>query len=309
MNCREFLTEFEERRSALSEWATLHLNDCPDCQKTSGEQTRVWQMIDGLKRVDAPNTFDFRVRARIADSKSSNFQPRFLPALRYILPIGVVVLFLGLIAFNTNYFSNSDASPQVVATAPQPQVETEAASVNSFSSNQTTAVANPSNKTSLANVANMSAEPGDSNRKEELTATNPLPKPRIDTPKKNTEEEEEGGSSRDLAVTRPVEKFPFRVGPNKRNEPSLSNTILKNATDEQILEFYGIKITIENGSRKVQTVEQNTPAGRSGVKAGDVIEAIDGENLSAEPIRTRTFEYKRLTILRGTERVEITLQK
>lgn len=51
MNCREFTAEFEERRNVLSKTAQLHLNDCPGCKKTSGKQTRVWQMIDGLKEL------------------------------------------------------------------------------------------------------------------------------------------------------------------------------------------------------------------------------------------------------------------
>ncbi len=103
MNCREFTAEFEERRNALSQSARFHLNDCPGCEKTSGEQTRVWQMIDGLTRVDAPNDFNFRVKARIANAKPHNFQPQFFPVLRYVLPLSVIGLILAFVVFNGIY--------------------------------------------------------------------------------------------------------------------------------------------------------------------------------------------------------------
>jgi hypothetical protein len=305
MNCREFLAEFEERRNALSEWATLHLKDCPDCQKTSGEQTRLWQMIDELTRVDAPKTFDFRVKAKIADSKPSDFQPSFLPVLRYVLPIGVIVLFLGLIAFNTNYFSSSDASQQIIATVPQTAIETKVAPANSLPSNQI-AVTNSGDAAVPTSVAHPSDESNNGNRAEQFTAANSSPKLPVKTPKKNVREE---GGSRDLALTSPSKKFPLGLEPNQKIPPSPNGVNAKAATDEQLWEFFGIEISSENGSRKVQTLKQDGRAERSGVKTGDVIEAIDGEKLSAEPLRTKKFGFKRLTVLRGTERVEITLQK
>jgi len=306
MNCRNFTAEFEERRAALTEAAKSHLNDCPDCEKTSGEQTRVWQMIDALKRIDAPKTFDFRVKARIADSKSSDFQPRFLPVLRYVLPVCVVVMLLGLIAFNTNYFSSGDGFSEIVETSPQTTIENKIPPVNSFSSNQT-AIVETGNAASITDVANLRGDAGNSSRKEEFTATNASQKSPANVPKKNVKEE--GGGSHDLALTKSSEQYPTGINPNQKFEssPNIGNS--KIVTDKEIWEFFGIEVNSENGSRKVQTVKQNSPAGRSDVKAGDVIEAIDGEKLSAEPINTKTFAFKRLTVLRGTEKIEIILQK
>ncbi len=304
MNCRDFLAEFEERR-ALTETAKSHLVDCPDCEKTSGEQTRVWQMLDGLKRIDAPKTFDFRVKARIADSKASDFQPRGLPVLRYVLPIGVVVMLLGLIAFNTNYFSSSDASPQIVTTAPQSPTEKNVAPLNSLPSSQI-AVANPDDAVTQTSVTNPGDESNNGNRTEQFTAAKPSPKSQVKTSKKNVKEE---GGSHDLALSNTDVKFPRGINPKQKIEPSANNGISKFVTDKEIWEFWGIEINSESGSRKIQTVKQNSPAGRSGVIAGDVIESIDGTKLSAEPISTKTFAFKRLTVLRGTERIEITLQK
>ncbi len=154
MNCRDFLTEFEER-VRLTEAATLHLNDCPNCKKTSSEQTRVWQMIDVLPRVDAPVNFDFRVKARIANSKSADFQPRFFPALRYVMPLGVIVLLLGIIAFNTNYFSDNNTATQIAEIVPQTPIVQETLPNSSLTDNQF-AAANVQSFTDEKSVANTS---------------------------------------------------------------------------------------------------------------------------------------------------------
>ena len=112
MNCREYTIEFEERGS-LSETAAMHLKICADCEKLSDRQTQIWRMIDGLKPVDAPNDFDFRVKARIAQGKPSDFKaPGFLPILRYVLPLSVVVVLCSLFVFNSAYFSGASEIAQ-----------------------------------------------------------------------------------------------------------------------------------------------------------------------------------------------------
>lgn len=305
MNCRDFLLEFEERRGDLTEAAILHVKICVECQKTSGEQTRVWLMIDNLRRIDAPNDFDFRVKAKIANSKPADFQPRFLPALRYVLPVSIVVLLLGLVAFNANYFSNNNSAPQTAVAVSQMPLEKDSAPVNSFASNQIVA-ADTSNQPSITSVANLNIAPVENTQEKQSVAFNLPPKPKTTAPKKNAEDD--GGSSRDLASTRSSEKLPYGINPNRAVE-TLPNANNQNSiTDEDVWEFIGIKVVAENGNRKVTAVLPNTTAERSGVKTGDVIEAINGEKLSAKPLRVKTIEAKTLTIMRGTEKIEINLQ-
>ncbi len=67
----------------------------------------------------------------------------------------------------------------------------------------------------------------------------------------------------------------------------------KRIDETQTLSFFGIETTVKNGSRTVSAVEKNSPAERSGVKIGDVIESL----------RENT-----LTVRRGAEKLEITLQ-
>jgi len=280
------------------------MNDCPGCKKTSGEQTRVWQMIDGLKRIDAPNNFDFRVKAKIANAKPADFQSRFLPALRYVLPLSLVVLVLGLLAFNTSFFFGKNNAPQV-AEAVDPQTsEKEIAPINSFSSNQT-AASNATNEILLANLANANVDSSENNQEKQFVAAKSPSKPRTGAPKKNVKDNFVGW--RDLSATKQNDKYPLGLIPNQTVEISPNGGNSNSVSDEEMLKLLGIEFVRESGNLKVKTIQENSPAARAGVEVGDVIEAIDGVKLSAEPISGKK-EVKKLTVARGTEKIEIVLQ-
>jgi len=301
MNCRDFLTEFEERER-LTEAATFHLNDCPGCKKTSSEQTRVWQMIDVLPRASAPTNFDFRVKARIANSKSADFQPRFFPVLRYVMPLAVIVLLLGLVAFNANYFSDNNAAPQVAEIVPPTSIVKETLPNNLSPDNQVA-------------VANLQSVPED-----KLVANTSTANPRLTNERKKTEfvavkspnstpkvKVRDGGGSRVSSYSKSPIILPAGI-PNQsiKTSPNVNN--LKNLTDEQILSEIGIEIGLQNENRTVKSIKQDSLAKRSGVKVGDVIEAIDGKKISKEPLRSKTFAVKNLTVLRGAKKIEIPLK-
>ncbi len=304
MNCRDFLTEFEESER-LTKAATRHLNDCPNCKKTSSEQTRVWQMIDILPRVDAPVNFDFRVKARIANSKSADFQSRFFPVLRYVMPLGVIVLLLGIIAFNANYFSYNNATPQIAKFVPPTSIEKETRASGPSFTNQNILPA-AGNENSVASRSNANAVFVKDTQQTQIAVANIKKKQRTETPKKNTEETD-GVMSRDSTFSKAPLKLPRGLDPNRKIEmaPNPGNT--KSFTAEEILPFLGIEIVLQNENRTVKSIKQNSLAERSGVKVGDVIEAIDGKKISDEPFSGRTIKGKTLTILRGTKKIEIAL--
>lgn len=311
MNCREFIIEFEER-GALTEAATLHLKICADCQKTSREQTRVWQMIDNLTRIDAPKNFDFHVKARIANAKPERFQPRFLPILRYVLPLSLVILVLGVLAFNSTFFFGGGEVPQVAETKLQPAIVVENPSL-SFAPPEQIAKTDDSAQAPVANenkISDVSSETPALIRNERegqyvavKSTRNSLPKPRREQPKNDFDT-----NSRTSAATSATILTPENLGANKTIETSPNINNQTTISDEEIWSFLGIEIVKENGKRKVRTVTPNSYADRSGMKTGDVIEAIDGVKLSAEPIRTKQIEVKKLTVTRGAEKIEITLK-
>lgn len=311
MNCRDFIKEFEER-NPLTEPATLHLNDCADCRKTNALQTQVWQAIDGFKPVAAPNDFNFRVKARIAKSKPGDFQPGFSPVLRYVLPLGLFGLIFAFVLFNGVY-SLDDESVQVAAGNSQP-AKKEILPPNSSAAESAVAVIEPlkveqtiagnpkaplsEDKTVLRNYEGdtrfIAAKPANAVKKSAV---------------KSVKEDDKNSGGSQLNALRPLPKVftPKGIPSNPAVENQSNFERVTSITPEQILSELGIESAAENGRRQVKKIKPNSVAERSGVRVGDVIEAIDGEKLTSEPIRAKTVEGKKLTVARGTEKIEILL--
>ena len=296
MNCREFTIEFEERGN-LSETATLHLKICADCKKLSDRQTQIWRMIDGLKPVDAPNDFDFRVKARIAQGKPSDFKaPRFQPILRYVLPLSVVVALLSLFAYNSAYFS--DAPQMAQQTIETPKINS-TLPMNIAANNQM-AFAPPENQGKVILTPLVTDEKSlvPIDRKSLNESPKPIeiaasPSNRIvRTPK--TKVDKTSGGSNDLSTKASPILYPKGINPSRPPTVVAPNIETpKPANDEQLLSFFGIETVVEKGKRIVKNLQENNVGARSGVKVGDVIE---------------TVKQNSITVTRGTEKVEISLQ-
>jgi hypothetical protein len=315
MNCRDFLNEFEDR-NALSETATLHLNSCADCKKINGVQTRVWQIIEGFEQVAAPKDFDFRVKARIANAKASDFQPTLFPVLRYVLGLSVVGLVLAFVVFNGIYSLDDKTVPQVA----EKNVQTPIQKVNPLSEpspNEQIAhvIDSPTSEDKKSVANNLSVKPQQiGNKKEAKTFSNKNQLIAVKSPKmprvKSSENDDKNGISSQVTLLRQATSiFPKGIpNPNRKVENSSNFRQSSSLTPEQILNEFGIEISAKNGNRQVKTVKPNSVGERSGVKVGDVIEEIDGKKLSSEPISAQSIEVKKLTVLRGAEKKEITLR-
>ena len=311
MNCRDFLNEFEER-NALSNTATLHLNDCVDCRKINAVQTRVWRVIEGFEPVDAPNDFDFRVKARIANAKLDDFQPQFFPALRYVLGLSVIGLILAFVVFNGIYsLDDKTVSPLAENDYRMPKSDENLLTDSSVTAQNTdssqiykvenTATDNLK-KTQLENKIKSKTLTG----KTEFAADKSIKKRAFELPK--SVQKTFGGGSQVSSLRTSPSILPKNLSGNQ-TVGALPNAGIPNpVTAGQILSELGIETVSKNGKWEVKTVKQNSLGDRSGVKVGDSIEAIDGKKLTGEPIRAKTIEGKKLTIMRGAEKKEISLR-
>src|SRR5580765_4061428 len=80
------------------------------------ENEPVSKLLGGLKRVEAPNNFDFRVKARIADGKPADRATSWLPAtIRYAMPLALLLVVGGYFAFNA-YYSKKNVDVHVAET-------------------------------------------------------------------------------------------------------------------------------------------------------------------------------------------------
>ena len=314
MNCRDFLTEFEERNN-LTEPATLHLNDCADCRKINVVQTRVWQAIEAFERVDAPKDFDFRVKARIADAKPSDFQPNSFPVLHYVLGLSIAGLIFAFVVFNGVYSPDEKTVPQIAETNfIKPSIGI-ADPIMIPSAPKQIASATVPQSSSDKNLIDVVSKPKIAligNKKESKTvegetrfvAADSVKIPQV---KSVREDEKNSVNSHDSALSTAQPLLPKNLNGNQSAAASANFDGATSITAEQILSQLGIETALENGKRQVKKISANSVGERSDVRVGDVIEAIDGEKLTSEPIRAKTIEGKNLTIMRGAEKLEISL--
>jgi len=99
-NCEVVRRELEELMlgEACSTAATEHLRDCASCREFHEQQTKLRQIVGSLGTVEAPADFDFRLRARLAQSNGSVVYWPFarrglaIAAMVLVFLIGVVVV-------------------------------------------------------------------------------------------------------------------------------------------------------------------------------------------------------------------------
>ena len=282
-------------------------NNTEDDSLSVGD-VKIQQMIKNLPRVDAPKDFDFRLKARIASAESKNFQPRFFSVLRYVLPLSVVVLIFTFVIINGVYFAGNN---QTVADVQPISVKIETALTKDSQIAPPEVVNAPVKSTPDKDIADSSESKIQVKRKEII----PVEETKfvaIKLPKKTQSElpkvkmPDEGGGSIDSSFSKTKVITPIGIDSKDLVESSPNNENKNDVLTKQILLPLGIEIVSVNGKRRVQSVKKESVAERSGVKVGDLVEAIDGEKVSGEAVHGKKLEGKQITVLRGTEKVEIT---
>ncbi len=289
-----------------------HLQDNAEDEILSVGDIKIQQMIKNLHRVDAPKDFDFRLKARIANAKSTDFQPRFFPVLRYVLPLSVVVLIFTFIIINGIYFAGN--KQQTAENTPPIPVENKIVPTNNL----------PISPPEVAKIPVKSApekDIADSNRtnvqakKKDIIPVEETKFVAVKSPKKppsellkeiKIDDNDDGGSKTTSLDVKPIQIYPNGVIPSELTESSPNNENKNDILTKQILLPRGIEIVSENGNRRVKSVKKDSIAERSNVQVGDLVEAIDGEKVSGDAERGKKLEGKQITVLRGAEKIEIT---
>ena len=118
-NCEVIRQELDELMldETISTRAVEHLRECAACREFNEKQTRLRHIVGSLGTVSAPADFDFRLRARLANSNGAAFH--FWPAARRGLAFAAVLLvFVTGAIFVRNVF-NRPTQPAQVATTDQ----------------------------------------------------------------------------------------------------------------------------------------------------------------------------------------------
>lgn len=305
MKCRDFQVESDLQPEGLSEPAQLHLGECADCQKFQSDQTRLLEMLGGLEPVDVPKDFNVQVRARIARGRPES-PSVFIPALRYVLPLVIVLAVVSFVAVNTLYFV--DPGSPVVQSNPSDSVEKpvddialqeESIPVLEGQTDNTVAVSAENENPAVVRELTAGQTKNNSNSGG-IRDIGPTAEPDV--------LRDSGGGSQVLSVSPGREVItPLGINTNTQNLAVPPTMNPRTFTVTEVLSLIGIELTTDDENRRVKSVTQNSPAERSGVRTGDVIEEIDGKPLIGENLRERSFQGNKLTVRRADKRLEIVI--
>jgi hypothetical protein len=271
--------------------ASLFSNDGTGTEFDPAED-KISGLLSQLERVQAPGDFDFRLKARITERRSSNTaRPRFLRPVAFAAPTAVIAVVGG-------YFAWAGFQPSQQTTVQQasivPTEITTPAPQNVPSS--------PVPPVELAvTVPNGAPQP------------DPIVKNAIKTSDKKTGDRananvDSGSGSFDEAAPVTKKLYPRGLDPNEK--PANTETEHRaQISANELLSALGIRASFAGSGWKVESVAPGSAAGRSGVKTGDVIEAVNGNALNQSTSFNNPFSGKSVSVRRDGKSVTIALDR
>lgn len=238
--------------------------------------------LSNLKRVDAPGDFDFKLRARIAQSEPAQVRRTgMLLAAKFALP---VVVLLGFGAFLI--VSNGDGPavsgvPQMVDQPVQsaPTGETELPAAGDGGVASATSPASPAGN----NQTNRS-----SNSKGAIDQLLPA------------------GGSVDSAIEPESALLPRGFDSNPKIDPGSIQSNSQFSVND-LLSMIGANGEFTGGGFLVRSVSVNSVAARAGLRGGDMIEAINDKAINAQTVFRGAFSGKNIRISRDGRRMSLNL--
>ena len=117
-NCEVVRRELDELMvgEACSAGATQHLRDCASCREFHEQQTKLRQIVGSLGTVEAPADFDFRLRARLAQSNGSSV---YWPFARRGLAVAAMLIVFAIAAIVVRNVTKQPSTEGEVAQQPQ----------------------------------------------------------------------------------------------------------------------------------------------------------------------------------------------
>jgi hypothetical protein len=271
-----------------------------ETESLSADEQKVREMCISLKKINAPKDFDFKLKARIANHQPGDFQPRFGFAFRYALPALAMIFVLGFLAYNSGIFSSSNKNPVVAQSSPETKDQ---------SAPQNTVVSTFSPP-----------------EKKEPTNENSAILPSIQQTSKPSEKQQVAENdlqkSKKVLVNGKKDSFTGSKVSALKEDKTIQQNINSNTTPQkpqnivkvtpmpvkEILGQFGIDAVFEDGKWIVKSVVQNGVGESSGIKEKDIVEAIDNQTVSNQPISAKTLNVKNITVSRGGKKLEIKLR-
>lgn len=243
------------------------------------------RMLGSLKQIDPPRDFDVRVRARIAQGRPSTGRS-WLAATASVAAAVLVLSAAGYFGFRT-YYSATPALQAIVVPMPvEPNVGKPSSNVD------LPAAAEPMRNT----VPSTQPSTGDA-------IPGPRP-PEIVRPK--AQDKEQGGGSIDFSSKEGKRILPRGFNANPKLNANANSFQQGSVAVNDVLKQLGLDASSDDTGWRVRSVSGQ--AERSGLKAGDVVEAIDERSLVKKVSLSGTVTGKTLRVRRDGKMVEIALR-
>lgn len=262
----------------------------------SADEQKLSAMLGNLKRVEAPKDFDFKLKAKIAAGAPDQMRKPFLfPALRYVLPLCLVVMLTAFAALRILAPGEEPTAPPAIADNFQrPQSFQEKTFV-------------PEVKADVNLAANVAAP-------ETARASKPAASEKRNSVVAAAASGKSGGKTdsrtndgfvgvRDSAVKK---ASPINLSPNAKNP--ITGQVTEKPIRE-ILSTIGIEVEFSGAECKVISVREGTSARIANFQPGDLIEAIDNKKLSSDTTFSESFKAKTFRVVRAGKQIVIDLTK
>ncbi|HEX8247028.1 MAG TPA: PDZ domain-containing protein [Pyrinomonadaceae bacterium] len=272
---------------------------------------KVRELLASLKQVEAPQDFEFRLKARIARANPNAYQTNYKRHFAYALPAFASVIVSTFVVLNGNFFGGAgEVNPIAETQAQQPPPAVNITQPQKFTN---ASIASDSSdrkaeeKILVANSGSQIERSGSSGEPSSIAIGKRNEKPKNEKLKVLIKEND--GFSQDKTQLGSTKVFrPRGLNPDAKVEPPKDFNSEKSFSAQELLSPLGVEVVGENGKWKVKNVSPNSAAERSGLKTDDVIETLDGQKLSGTPLRGKKIEVKKLGVKRGGAQIEINLQ-
>lgn len=286
-------------------------NNAEEIEFFSADEKKLSECVGSLERVSAPKDFNFRVKSKIALGNNESRQSGNWQWIRYLLPVGASAFVLAFVLYGTNFFAPSSPSEEMAVSEPAKSEEVRTIQPAEPPSNMTIAVSNTNNNAEILPVNSTLQTPSGKSIEDVIVAAErPLLKPKVSNASEIADKQIEDNTivSRDITVTSaPIQLSRGFDSNTAVPQPEKPENLSKNDI-QGMLQVFGLEIISEGGKFKVKSVQQNSIADRSEIRAGDVIESFDGQKTDANTNSAKQVGITKLNVLRDGRLIVIELK-
>ena len=284
--------DWTEDEAVLSN-AEAHAEGCSECRQYLESNGRLSSFLDGLPEVEVPGDFNQTVRSKIAAGRES---ADWGPWLGIAVPAAAVCLIAAFVLFNPGLYSSS-----------APDLASGKDNTESLPGSVEKVVANAEKKEVSESPVKREAE----DNPVETEKTDEVEKPVVEEASQDndgktvavTEKDGEKIFSRDFTAQEPEVVLPPGLEGNQvPGKPRESRTF----SVVEVLQPLGIQSAPARNGMRVVSVSKNSLAEKAGIRAGDIVVALDGKPIRSA-VTKGAVRGRSVTVLRDGKRIKFSV--